>query len=71
MRKSPGPHIDLRGFFLCFACQPLTIVVIGGYVTATLLTLLVLPTIFPWFEPKKDRRSKPEPRRRPHADQEA
>ncbi len=33
--------------------RPLAIVVIGGLVTSTMLTLLVLPTIFPWFEPKK------------------
>lgn len=39
--------------------RPLAIVVIGGYVTATMLTLLVLPTIFPWFEPKEDQRSRP------------
>jgi heavy metal efflux system protein len=32
--------------------RPLAIVVIGGLVTSTLLTLLVLPSIFPWFEPK-------------------
>lgn len=35
--------------------RPLAIVVIGGLVTSTMLTLLVLPTIFPWFEPKKKR----------------
>jgi len=27
-------------------------VVIGGLVTSTALTLLVLPTIYRWFEPK-------------------
>ncbi|MGE0646213.1 MAG: efflux RND transporter permease subunit [Nitrospira sp.] len=31
--------------------RPLAIVVIGGLVTSTFLTLLVLPSIFPWFEP--------------------
>lgn len=29
--------------------RPLATVVIGGLVTSTLLTLLVLPTMFPWF----------------------
>ncbi len=33
--------------------RPLAIVVIGGLVTSTFLTLLVLPSIFPWFEPKQ------------------
>jgi cobalt-zinc-cadmium resistance protein CzcA len=30
--------------------RPLATVVIGGLVTSTLLTLLVLPTIYRWFE---------------------
>jgi cobalt-zinc-cadmium resistance protein CzcA len=37
--------------------RPLATVVIGGLVTSTLLTLLVLPSIYPWFAaktPKKD-----------------
>ena len=29
--------------------RPLATVVIGGLVTATLLTLLVLPTLYPWI----------------------
>ena len=29
--------------------RPLAIVMIGGLVTSTLFTLLVLPTIYPWF----------------------
>ncbi|QDT20125.1 efflux RND transporter permease subunit [Gimesia chilikensis] len=32
--------------------RPLATVVIGGLVTSTALTLLVLPTIYRWFEPK-------------------
>ena len=32
--------------------RPLATVVIGGLVTSTLLTLLVLPTIYSWFTPK-------------------
>lgn len=30
--------------------RPLAIVVIGGLITSTLLTLLVLPALYPWFE---------------------
>ena len=33
--------------------RPLATVVIGGLVTSTLLTLLVLPAIYPWFEKEK------------------
>lgn len=33
--------------------QPLATVVIGGLFTSTALTLLVLPTIYRWFEPKQ------------------
>lgn len=33
--------------------RPLAIVVIGGLVTSTLLTLVVLPTLYKWFEEKK------------------
>ena len=33
--------------------RPLATVVIGGLVTSTLLTLLVLPTIYSWFAPKQ------------------
>ncbi len=29
--------------------RPLATVVIGGLVSATLLTLLVLPSVYPWF----------------------
>jgi heavy metal efflux system protein len=29
--------------------RPLATVVIGGLVTSTLLTSLVIPTIYPWF----------------------
>jgi heavy metal efflux system protein len=30
--------------------RPLAVVVIGGLLTSTLLTLVVLPALFPWFE---------------------
>ena len=33
--------------------RPLATVVIGGLITSTVLTLLVLPTIYRWFEPKE------------------
>jgi cobalt-zinc-cadmium resistance protein CzcA len=33
--------------------RPLATVVIGGLITSTLLTLLILPTLYSWFE--KDR----------------
>ncbi|MBS0267172.1 MAG: efflux RND transporter permease subunit [Planctomycetes bacterium] len=32
--------------------QPLATVVIGGIITSTMLTTLVLPTIYPWFCPR-------------------
>ncbi|WP_138432411.1 CusA/CzcA family heavy metal efflux RND transporter [Winogradskyella algicola] len=34
--------------------RPLATVVIGGLITATVLTLLVLPVLYAWFETKKD-----------------
>ncbi len=33
--------------------RPLAIVVVGGLLTSTLLTLVVLPTLYRWFEPKQ------------------
>jgi cobalt-zinc-cadmium resistance protein CzcA len=36
--------------------RPLASVVIGGLITSTLLTTLVLPTIYPWFAPKHNLR---------------
>lgn len=38
--------------------RPLATVVIGGLVSSTLLTLLVLPAVFPWFVSPKDDRAK-------------
>ncbi|MEI6069788.1 MAG: efflux RND transporter permease subunit [Methylococcaceae bacterium] len=32
--------------------RPLAIVVIGGLITSTLLTLVMLPTLYRWFEEK-------------------
>ncbi|SFP73801.1 cobalt-zinc-cadmium resistance protein CzcA [Nitrosomonas cryotolerans] len=34
--------------------QPLAIVVIGGLITSTLLTLVVLPTLYRWFDEQPD-----------------
>jgi len=39
--------------------RPLATVVIGGLVTSTLLTLLVLPTLYTWMEGQQSRRAKP------------
>jgi cobalt-zinc-cadmium resistance protein CzcA len=33
--------------------RPLATVVIGGLVTSTVLTLLVLPVVYPWFSPRE------------------
>ena len=37
--------------------RPLATVVIGGLITSTLLTLLVLPAVYQWLEGRKQRRS--------------
>ena len=36
--------------------RPLAVVIMGGIVTSTLLTLIVLPTIYDWFETRADAR---------------
>jgi cobalt-zinc-cadmium resistance protein CzcA len=41
--------------------RPLATVVIGGLVTCTILTLLVLPAIYRWFEPQDDQPHSPPP----------
>jgi cobalt-zinc-cadmium resistance protein CzcA len=33
--------------------RPFAVVIIGGLFTATLVTLLILPLLYPWFEPAK------------------
>jgi heavy metal efflux system protein len=46
--------------------RPLATVVIGGLVSATLLTLLVLPAVYPWFVGKRwESRALVEPASRP------
>ena len=42
---STGPGAEVQ--------RPLAIVVIGGLITSTLLTLVVLPTIYRWFDEEK------------------
>ena len=34
--------------------KPLATVVVGGLISSTLLTLIVLPTLYEWFERKKN-----------------
>jgi len=46
--------------------RPLATVVIGGLISATLLTLLVLPAVYPWFSGKRQAsRASAEPASRP------
>ena len=42
---SSGPGSEVQ--------RPLAIVVIGGLITCTLLTLVVVPTIYHWFDEKE------------------
>ncbi len=37
--------------------RPLAVVVVGGLITSTLLTLLVLPVLYAWYEQARDRRT--------------
>ncbi len=41
--RGPGSEIQ----------RPLAVVVVGGLVTSTLLTLLILPALYSWFAPNK------------------
>ncbi|MET7850931.1 efflux RND transporter permease subunit [Streptomyces avermitilis] len=41
-----------------FIAQPLAVVVIGGLITSTLLTLLLVPTLYTVIEVRKERRAK-------------
>jgi len=53
MALSNGPGAEVQ--------RPLATVVIGGLITATFLTLVVLPILYTWFEKKRKRRSKVKP----------
>ncbi|MFJ4618444.1 efflux RND transporter permease subunit [Streptomyces sp. NPDC088812] len=55
-----------------FIAQPLAVVVIGGLITSTLLTLLLVPTLYAMLELRKERRAakraakrRPEPEKTP------
>jgi cobalt-zinc-cadmium resistance protein CzcA len=50
--------------------RPLAIVVIGGLITSTLLTLVVLPTLYRWFdvEPKNNPSNDPDAEEKPQAE---
>ncbi len=41
--------------------RPLATVVVGGLITSTLLTLLLLPAVYEWAETREARRSRPAP----------
>ncbi|GJL70945.1 MAG: cytochrome-c peroxidase [Nitrosomonas sp.] len=50
--------------------RPLAVVVIGGLITSTLLTLVVLPTLYRWFdvEPRKSPSSDDDPEEKPQTE---
>jgi cobalt-zinc-cadmium resistance protein CzcA len=39
--------------------RPLATVVIGGLITSTLLTLMVLPIVYHWVEKRNEKNNKP------------
>jgi cobalt-zinc-cadmium resistance protein CzcA len=47
-----GPGSELQ--------QPLAVVVIGGLFSSTLLTLVLLPTLYAWMESRADKAANPE-----------
>lgn len=47
-----------------FIAQPLAVVVIGGLITSTLLTLLLVPTLYAMIELRKERRGQKKARKR-------
>ncbi|MET8133808.1 efflux RND transporter permease subunit [Streptomyces sp. NPDC005251] len=54
-----------------FIAQPLAVVVIGGLITSTLLTLLLVPTLYAMLELRKERRAKKRAAKRDSAKKEA
>jgi cobalt-zinc-cadmium resistance protein CzcA len=48
MLLASGPGSELQ--------RPLAVVVIGGLFTSTLLTLVLLPTLYAWIETRAERR---------------
>ncbi|MFF3940343.1 efflux RND transporter permease subunit [Streptomyces phaeofaciens] len=53
-----------------FIAQPLAVVVIGGLITSTLLTLLLVPTLYAMLELRKERRAKKRAAKRQPAEPE-
>ncbi|WP_405612333.1 efflux RND transporter permease subunit [Streptomyces sp. NBC_00076] len=53
-----------------FIAQPLAVVVIGGLITSTLLTLLLVPTLYAMLELRKERRAKKRAAKRQAAEPE-
>jgi cobalt-zinc-cadmium resistance protein CzcA len=51
MLLATGPGSELQ--------RPLAVVVIGGLVTSTLLTLVLLPTLYAWLEQRAEQRKNP------------
>ena len=49
MLLATGPGSELQ--------RPLAVVVIGGLFTSTLLTLVLLPTLYAWLEGRAERKS--------------
>lgn len=53
-RAAASSHDDDAAGLGAEVQRPLAVVVIGGLVSSTLLTLMVLPALYQWFE-KRDR----------------
>ncbi|GAA3033937.1 efflux RND transporter permease subunit [Streptomyces glomeratus] len=53
-----------------FIAQPLAVVVIGGLVTSTMLTLLLVPTLYAMLELRKERRAKKRAAKRQSRDED-
>ncbi|CAM5689221.1 MULTISPECIES: efflux RND transporter permease subunit [Streptomyces] len=54
-----------------FIAQPLAVVVIGGLITSTLLTLLLVPTLYAMLELRKERRAEKRAAKKPPVPQDA
>ncbi|MFB7460571.1 MULTISPECIES: efflux RND transporter permease subunit [unclassified Streptomyces] len=54
-----------------FIAQPLAVVVIGGLITSTLLTLLLVPTLYAMLELRKERRAEKRAAKRATAEEKA
>jgi cobalt-zinc-cadmium resistance protein CzcA len=56
MLLATGPGSELQ--------RPLAVVVIGGLFTSTLLTLVLLPTLYAWIETRSEQRIRNSQRRK-------